>query len=249
MTREIERKTLLNEESAKNLTQIPLWELKEQHKFCSDELESIKEKITQILFKIKDNDEKSAKNKDLTERLTAQKEEYKRWDMLYELIGSPDGKKFRGLAQEFAFEILVAHANAQMIKMSDRYHLQRDKVNPLQLCVIDNYQSGEIRPTSNLSGGESFIVCLALALGLSKMASQRVRVDSLFLDEGFGTLDEKSLSAALSSLAALNQDGKLIGIISHVAEIKARINTQINISPASGGKSRIEGPGCQMLSS
>ena len=112
------------------------------------------------------------------------------WDMLYELIGSPDGTKFRGLAQEFAFEILVAHANAQMIKMSDRYHLQRDKVNPLQLCVIDNYQSGEIRPTSNLSGGESFIVCLALALGLSKMASQRVRVDSLFLDEGFGTLDE-----------------------------------------------------------
>ena len=168
--------------------------------------------------------------------------------MLYELIGSPDGKKFRGLAQEFAFEILVAHANAQMIKMSDRYHLQRDKVNPLQLCVIDNYQSGEIRPTSNLSGGESFIVCLALALGLSKMASQRVRVDSLFLDEGFGTLDEKSLSAALSSLAALNQDGKLIGIISHVAEIKARINTQINISPASGGKSRIEGPGCQRIS-
>lgn len=249
LTREIERKTLLNEESAKNLTQIALWELKEQHKLCSDELESIKEKITQILFKIKDNDEKSAKNKDLTERLTAQKEEYKRWDMLYELIGSPDGKKFRGLAQEFAFEILVAHANAQMIKMSDRYHLQRDKVNPLQLCVIDNYQSGEIRPTSNLSGGESFIVCLALALGLSKMASQRVRVDSLFLDEGFGTLDEKSLSAALSSLAALNQDGKLIGIISHVAEIKARINTQINISPASGGKSRIEGPGCQMLSS
>ncbi|MBJ2355825.1 SbcC/MukB-like Walker B domain-containing protein, partial [Sphaerochaeta sp. S2] len=120
----------------------------------------------------------------------------------------------------------------------------RDESQPLELNVVDNYQAGEVRSTKNLSGGESFIVSLTLALGLSQMASKKVRVDSLFLDEGFGSLDEETLETALEALSALQQDGKLIGIISHVSALKERINTQISITPLSGGRSTISGPGC-----
>jgi len=121
--------------------------------------------------------------------------------------------------------------------MSDRYLLIRDVDKPLDLNVIDNYQAGEIRPVKNLSGGESFIVSLSLALGLSKMASKTIRVDSLFLDEGFGSLDEDALETALDALAELKQDGKLIGVISHVSAMKERIATQINVHATSGDRS------------
>ena len=140
--------------------------------------------------------------------------------------------------------IMVSHANRQLEKMTDRYLLIRDEQQPLKLNVVDNYQAGEIRSTRNLSGGESFIVSLTLALGLSKMASRKVRVDSLFLDEGFGTLDEDALETALETLSSLQQGGKLIGIISHVSALKERISTQISITPVFGGRSSLSGPGC-----
>lgn len=123
--------------------------------------------------------------------------------------------------------------------MSDRYFLIRDETRPLELNVIDNYQAGEIRSTKNLSGGESFIISLALALGLSHMVSHNIQVDSLFLDEGFGTLDEEALDTALETLASLQQQGKLIGIISHVAALQERISTRIQVIPRSGGRSRL----------
>ena len=142
---------------------------------------------------------------------------------------------------------MVKHANIQLQKMTDRYLLIRDTNQPLELNVVDNYQAGEIRSTRNLSGGESFIVSLTLALGLSKMASRKVSVDSLFLDEGFGTLDEETLETALETLSGLQHGGKLIGIISHVSGLKERISTQLNISPVSGGKSSLTGPGCKYV--
>lgn len=162
-------------------------------------------------------------------------------------IGSADGKKYRNFAQGLTFELMVSHANRQLEKMTDRYLLIRDEKQPLELNVVDSYQAGEIRSTKNLSGGESFIVSLTLALGLSKMANQKVWVDSLFLDEGFGTLDEEALETALETLSGLQQDGKLIGIISHVSALKERISTQINITPVSGGRSSLSGPGCTKM--
>lgn len=161
------------------------------------------------------------------------------------MIGSADGKKFRNFAQGLTFELMVGQANRQLQKMSDRYLLIRDQQQPLELKVIDNYQAGETRSTRNLSGGEGFLVSLALALGLSGMASRNVRVDSLFLDEGFGTLDEEALETALTTLAELQREGKLIGVISHVSALKERINTRIEVQPLSGGRSRILGPGCR----
>jgi exonuclease SbcC len=181
--------------------------------------------------------------------LETQLEEFNRWNRLHTLIGSADGKKFRDFAQGLSFEILMSHANRHLQKMSDRYLLIRDSRIPLDLTVVDNYQAGEVRSTKNLSGGESFIVSLALALGLSEMASRNVRIDSLFLDEGFGTLDDEALDTALVALSELQQqEGKLIGVISHVPMIRERITTRISVERKTGGRSIIEGPGCRQIS-
>ena len=179
--------------------------------------------------------------------VAAQKETMQVWQQLYDLIGSADGKKYRTFAQGLTFQVMIDHANKQLEKMSDRYLLIHDRDNALELNVIDNYQGGDVRSTKNLSGGEGFIISLALALGLSQMASQNIRVDSLFLDEGFGTLDEESLDIALDTLTSLQQEGKIIGIISHVQALKDRILTQIKVEKLSGGFSQITGQGCRSV--
>ncbi|MBA3035665.1 MAG: AAA family ATPase [Desulfobacterium sp.] len=208
---------------------------------CHKELQ---QEIGGIRQKLKDNDSIRQKQQEKSMAIDAQKRESSRWDILHELIGSADGKKYRNFAQGLTFEMMIGHANRQLQKMTDRYLLIRDDLQPLELNVVDNYQAGEIRSTKNLSGGESFIVSLSLALGLSHMASKNVRVDSLFLDEGFGALDEEILDTALETLSGLQQDGKLIGVISHVLALKERINAQIQIIPQTGGRSVISGPGC-----
>jgi exonuclease SbcC len=177
--------------------------------------------------------------------LEKQRREFLRWDKLNSLIGSADGKKYRNFAQGITFELMVGHANRQLIKMTDRYLLVRDEASHLDLNVIDNYQAGEIRSTKNLSGGEGFLVSLALALGLSQMTSHKVRVDSLFLDEGFGTLDEEALDMALETLSSLQQEGKLIGVISHIPALKERISCQLNVQPLRGGRSILSGHGVE----
>ncbi|WP_182406546.1 AAA family ATPase [Psychrobacter sp. GP33] len=189
------------------------------------------------------------KNAQLEQNLAiqVQKQTMQVWQQLYELIGSADGKKYRTFAQGLTFQVMINHANKQLAKMSDRYLLIHDEHNALELNVIDNYQGGEVRSTKNLSGGEGFIISLALALGLSQMASQNIRVDSLFLDEGFGTLDEESLDIALDTLTNLQQEGKLIGIISHVPALKERIMTQIKVKKIAGGFSEISGQGCAKI--
>jgi exonuclease SbcC len=180
--------------------------------------------------------------------LEMQKQECARWDMLHVLMGSADGKKYRNFAQGLTFEAMILHANKQLQKMTPRYVLLRDATAPLELSVMDHDQAGEIRPTKNLSGGESFLVSLALALGLSHMSSKNVRIDSLFLDEGFGALDEDALEMALETLSGLHASGKLIGVISHVPALKERIGTQIQVQPQAGGRSRLVGPGCRACS-
>jgi len=238
----------LKVEKAKEITDKTKEELDALNKKEGQALEEMRNIIVGLNHKLAENAKAKKRIKEEKKIIDAQKRECERWEMLTKLIGSADGKKFRNFAQGLTFELMVKHANKQLQKMNDRYLLVRNNDEPLELNVIDNYQAGEIRSTKNLSGGESFIVSLALALGLSKMASKRVKVDSLFLDEGFGTLDEDSLETALESLSGLHQDGKLIGIISHVSALKDRISTQINIVPLSGGRSSIEGPGCRKKS-
>lgn len=218
--------------------------LGKEHEELVKSLKMIQQEIGAVRQKLSDNESLKIKMQSQLKVIESQQTECKRWDTLHELIGSSDGKKYRNFAQGITFEVMIGHANRNLRKMTDRYLLIRDENEPLELNVIDNFQAGEIRSTRNLSGGESFIVSLALALGLSHMASRKVRVDSLFLDEGFGALDEDALETALETLSGLHREGKLIGVISHVPALKERIGVQIQVIPLTGGRSVIEGPGC-----
>ncbi|HEX5360796.1 MAG TPA: SbcC/MukB-like Walker B domain-containing protein, partial [Fluviicoccus sp.] len=234
-TRQRETEVRLQAEQARALTELPPDALNAALTTATDNLTALQQAIGAIQQQLQDNAELRQSRQSLVDAIATRQRDVARWGRLNELIGAADGKKFRNFAQGLTFDILIHHANRQLQKLSDRYLLVRDDSQPLELNVMDNYQAGEIRPTRNLSGGESFLVSLALALGLSHMASRNVRVDSLFLDEGFGTLDEDALDTALSALSGLQQSGKLVGVISHVAQLKERIGTQIRVEPGAGG--------------
>ncbi|MDP3479738.1 MAG: AAA family ATPase [Desulfoprunum sp.] len=239
-------KTLqLTAERRKQVTDRPHTQLLQEREEHLLGLKELQQEIGGIRRRLQDDDMLRQKQQEKIGAVERQNREFRRWDMLHALIGSADGKKYRNFAQGLTFEVMIGHANRQLRKMTDRYLLIRDEMQPLDLNVVDSYQAGEIRSTRNLSGGESFLVSLSLALGLSQMASRNVRLDSLFLDEGFGTLDEEALDTALQTLAGLQQDGKLIGVISHVPALQERISARIQVSSRTGGRSVIEGPGCR----
>ncbi|MCK9492137.1 MAG: AAA family ATPase [Sulfurimonas sp.] len=186
------------------------------------------------------NQENSDKHKSRMGSLALKQDSFKVWVKLNELVGSADGTKFKKFAQGITLEQLINLANKHLEILSSRYTLTRNDDKLLDLEVIDAYQGNAIRPVSTLSGGESFIVSLALALGLSELASQKIAIDSLFLDEGFGTLDEESLETALNALNLLQSGGKMVGVISHVEALKERIPLQIKIIPNGDGTSFVQ---------
>ena len=246
-TRRRDRLAAVQQERDKKLSEKTLEQIREEHAAGTAQLHELQKTLGAIAQRLQQHAGEQQRQRERLQALESQKKECARWERLHVLIGSSDGKKFRNFAQGLTFELMVGHANRQLRKMSDRYILVRDHEEPLELNVLDNYQAGEVRSTRNLSGGESFIASLALSLGLSGMASRNVRVDSLFLDEGFGTLDEDALETALETLAGLQQDGKLIGIISHVPALKERIGTQIQVESGSAGRSSLRGPGCRRI--
>ncbi len=246
-TRQSDRQEALAAELGKNLTDQPLELIRAENAAVTGQLSELQKALGGIEQKLQQHADQQQRHQSRLQEIELQRRECDRWERLHTLIGASDGKKFRNFAQGLTFELMVAHANRQLQKMNDRYILVRDSCEPLELNVIDNYQAGEVRSTKNLSGGESFIASLALSLGLSSMASRNVRVDSLFLDEGFGTLDEDALETALETLSGLQQDGKLIGIISHVPALKERIGTQIQVEAGSAGRSSLSGPGCKRV--
>lgn len=162
-----------------------------------------------------------------------------RWNRLKSLIGSRDGDMFRKFAQGLTLDRLIFLSNRHLEKLSGRYRLNRQENQNLGLEIIDTYQADIRRSVSTLSGGESFLVSLAMALGLSDLASRKTNVDSFFLDEGFGSLDDEALDIALSTLENLQAVGKMIGVISHVEALKERITTRIQVEKMAGGISRV----------
>jgi len=240
-----ERTVKLVAEREKSLTQEKREDLAIAIENDKVRMDRLRTDIGRIQLQLEQYEEQVEKQKALTEEIKKQKKEFVKWQKLHDLIGSADGKKFKVFAQGLTFETLVVQANRHLRAMSEhRYLLVQNKESPLDLDIMDNYQAGEIRTTKNLSGGERFLVSLALALGLSGMASHNIRIDSLFLDEGFGTLDEDTLETALGTLSSLQQEGKIIGIISHVTALKERIAVQIQVEKIGGGRSRLYGPGC-----
>lgn len=185
--------------------------------------------------------EKRDQQKSLIAKIEKQEQRYDDWDTLKSLIGSADGKRFRVFAQGLTLDYLIHLANGQLLQLHSRYQLNRKADEALVLEVMDTWQADAVRDTKTLSGGESFLVSLALALALSDLVSHKTRIDSLFLDEGFGTLDRETLDIALDALDNLNASGKMIGVISHVDALKERIPVQIEIRKMSGlGVSRLD---------
>ncbi|WP_114191516.1 AAA family ATPase [Edaphovirga cremea] len=176
----------------------------------------------------------------LFEQITQSQLHYDDWSYLNHLIGSKEGDKFRKFAQGLTLDHLVYLANLQLSRLHGRYLLQRKASEALELQVVDTWQADAVRDTRTLSGGESFLVSLALALALSDLVSHKTSIDSLFLDEGFGTLDAETLDTALDALDSLNASGKTIGVISHVEAMKERIPVQIKVKKVNGlGISRL----------
>jgi exonuclease SbcC len=190
-------------------------------------------------FKLEENRKRCAEHQEKLEQEERQRAETRRWNGLNQLIGQQDGGKFRKFAQGLTLDRLTLKANTYLVMLSQRYLLKRSLEHDLGITVIDTYFGDRIRPTENLSGGESFLVSLSLALGLSDLTSQRTNIESLFLDEGFGTLDTETLETALAALDTLNASGKTVGIISHVDALKERITAKIDVVPVSVGTSTI----------
>ena len=178
--------------------------------------------------------ERRARQQALFDEIQAQQKELQIWEQLNQLIGSADGAKYRRFAQGLTLEHLVELANQRLQGLHGRYRLARNTDSELELSVIDTWQADAARDTQTLSGGESFLVSLALALALSDLVSTKTQIDSLFLDEGFGTLDADTLEMALDALDALNASGKMIGVISHIEALKERVPVQIKLSRSEG---------------
>ena len=178
-------------------------------------------------------------NQALSQRISQAYDQWQRWARLSELIGSGTGDKFRKIAQAYNLDLLVHHANAQLRQLVRRYRLKRGG-SMLGLLVMDTEMGDELRSVHSLSGGETFLVSLALALGLASMASSTLKIESLFIDEGFGSLDPESLQLAMDALDGLQAQGRKVGVISHVQEMHERIPVQIQVQRQGNGLSTVE---------
>ena len=172
-------------------------------------------------------------------RIESLEKDARPWLLLKDLIGSSDGSKFSRFAQGLTLGQLVGLANHHLETLNPRYRIQRVPASDLELEIVDVYQANAVRPTRSLSGGESFLVSLALALGLSEMAGQKTRIESLFIDEGFGSLDADSLDIALAALENLRLSNRTIGIISHVELLKSRIGAQVEVRRNANGAATV----------
>ncbi|RYD52828.1 MAG: hypothetical protein EOP52_01385 [Sphingobacteriales bacterium] len=191
---------------------------------------------------LNDDRDKAAKRSGTMAAVQAQTAVAQRWQALNDLIGSANGDRFANFAQTLSLDHLLVHANLHLQHLSDRYRLRRkaEGKEALGIQVEDRYLAGMLREVGSLSGGETFLVSLGLALGLADMASEHTPIESLFIDEGFGSLDADALEDALQALENLQARGKTIGIISHVEQLKERIPTQIVVQKIGDGISRIE---------
>lgn len=215
-------------------TALSLAQLDEQLLALNAQLKTLSERQGEIRAQLQGDDARKLGQQSLFAAISAKQGEYDLWQQLNSLIGSADGAKYRKFAQGLTLDHLVYLANQQLERLHGRYQLARRSSGELELEVIDTWQADAARDTKTLSGGESFLVSLALALALSDLVSHKTSIDSLFLDEGFGTLDGETLEVALDALDNLNASGKMIGVISHVEALKERIPVQLKVHKGVG---------------
>ncbi len=219
---------------AEKLAELSLENIDQELEKLTEQLKQQQIKLGQVQQAINHDQQSKAKQQSLLNQIKTEQDTLDELAYLNTLIGSADGAKFRKFAQGLTLNHLVYLANEQLNKLDGRYQLQCQQSETLSLQVLDTWQGDSVRDTNTLSGGESFLVSLALALALSDLVSSKTSIDSLFLDEGFGTLDNDTLELALDALDNLNASGKMIGIISHIEALKERISVQVKVEKQSG---------------
>lgn len=234
-----ERKQAFDSHRQNRLSERPLEELNVLNHTAKSEAEQKKHKKGENHFRLQQNEANKNKIGDLLKNIAAQAAITENWSKLNEIIGSADGKKFRQIAQEYTLDVLLGYANIHLQALTSRYKIERIP-SSLGLQVVDQDMGDEVRTVYSLSGGESFLVSLALALGLASLSSSRMKVESLFIDEGFGSLDPTTLTIAMDALERLHNQGRKVGVISHVQEMTERIPVQIKVSKQQSGKSKVE---------
>ena len=225
---------LLEHANAAKWQEVEIEQVEQQVSDCQQQQQSTASQIGAINANL-EMDKKNRENQQhLFKEIDQKQQAFDDISQLNSLIGSKNGDKFRKFAQGLTLENLVYLANKQLQRLHGRYELKRKAEDGLELQVLDTWQGDVVRDTKTLSGGESFLVSLALALALSDLVSHKTSIDSLFLDEGFGTLDSDTLDIALNALDNLNASGKMIGVISHVEALKERVPVQLKITKHSG---------------
>lgn len=205
----------------------------------SDQLAGLERRLGEIGFALAADDAARARRADAAARIEAARSELAVWKDLDVAIGHSDGRTFRRFAQGLTLGHLVQLANASLAMLNPRYELRHSATGDLALEVIDRDMGGEARTPRSLSGGERFLVSLALALGLAGLEGRRTFVDTLFVDEGFGSLDGETLETAISALEALQSQGRKVGVVTHVASMIERIPVQVRVERQGGGRSTI----------
>ncbi|WP_443019327.1 AAA family ATPase [Sphingobacterium sp. B29] len=234
-----ERRHALDTHKEKSISDRPVEELIDLNAVVKSTLETNKHKKGENSFRLQQDAVYKQNIGDLLKRIAAQEAINEKWSKLNEIIGSADGKKFRQIAQEYTLDVLLGYANIHLQALTNRYKIERIPLS-LALQVVDQDMGEEVRTIYSLSGGESFLVSLALALGLASLSSSRMKVESLFIDEGFGSLDPNTLNIAMDALERLHNQGRKVGVISHVQEMTERIPVQIKVSKQQSGKSMVE---------
>lgn len=235
----LERKEIFQKHLSNRPSERLLEDLKILYENAKTQNESATQLKANIGFKLKEDETNKHKIGGLLTEISVQSKITDNWSKLNDIIGSADGKKFRQIAQEHTLEVLLSFANIHLQDLSNRYRIERIP-NTLGLQVVDLDMGDEIRTVYSLSGGESFLVSLALALGLASLSSSKMKVESLFIDEGFGSLDPNTLNVAMDALERLHHQGRKVGVISHVQEMTERIPVQIKVSKKSSGRSLVE---------
>lgn len=234
-----ERTTQLQQHEQQRLSERSAEALTELLNTVKATLQQQVQQQNEIAFRLQQDLANKQKIGDLLSIIETQGLVTENWAKLNDIIGSADGKKFRLIAQEYTLDVLLSYANVHLGMLSNRYLLQRIP-NTLGLQVIDQDMGDEVRTVFSLSGGESFLASLALALGLASLSSSRMQVESLFIDEGFGSLDPATLNIAMDALERLHHQGRKVGVISHVQEMTERIPVQIKLSKQQSGRSKVE---------
>lgn len=223
----------------------PLSELEVRHKELEEDFSKLNEKIGSLKNRLETDKKAKEKRREFLTQLKALQKEEGLWKTMNDLIGDATGKKFSNFVQDLTLEQLIGYTNLRLKDLSDRYLLDiptaEEGSKNDSLKVFDRHQGDARRSINTLSGGETFMVSLAMAFALSDLAAKNVKIESIFIDEGFGTLDPDTLNQAITILEKMQNEGdKSIGVISHVEALKERITTQIRLEKMGSGYSTIE---------